>query len=58
MLLLVALASIAAYLVSASRPMQLTLVFHPIVGREVWSWDVGYKFDRDDARRLADNYAA
>lgn len=33
-LLVAALTSIAAYLFLASRPMQLTLVFHPVVGRE------------------------
>ncbi len=33
-LLIAALASTATYLVLASRPMQLTLVFHPFVGRE------------------------
>ena len=33
-LLMAALASIAAYLVLASRPMQVTLVFHPFVGSE------------------------
>ena len=33
-LLIAALAGIAAYLVLTSRPMQVTLVFHPFVGRE------------------------
>ena len=33
-LLMAALVSITAYLVLASRPMQITLVFHPFVGRE------------------------